>query len=205
MGAFAAWCPGRVAPVAASGRPRLALGRLALAVPAMAGVAACDASSGGSAATAPRLALASVTPATWLPGTRLRISGAGIVPAAVASYTARLTGRVAGTAVDVTVAARPADAETLVADMDAAVFAALAAAGGRLLGRVDVRRNIDGAVVYSGIGVDVSLVHLPGWIMDAGMYRPFAERAELDGAGPGVFSPFNQAYLAGILPLDPQE
>lgn len=41
----------------------------------------------------------------------------------------------------------------------------------------------------------------PGWIMDSGSARPFEERAEIDGAGPGVFSPQNRAYLEKILPL----
>ena len=39
-----------------------------------------------------------------------------------------------------------------------------------------------------------------GWIMDAGIYRPFAERAELDGTLPATFSPFNRAYLEAVLP-----
>ena len=43
----------------------------------------------------------------------------------------------------------------------------------------------------------------PGWIMDAGTYRPFAERAEIDGEGPGVFSPGDRAYLESVLPLTP--
>ena len=42
----------------------------------------------------------------------------------------------------------------------------------------------------------------PGWIMDAGAFRPFAERAELDGQGPAVFSPFNRSYLESVLPTE---
>lgn len=42
----------------------------------------------------------------------------------------------------------------------------------------------------------------PGWIMDAGRFRPFEERAEIDGAGPEVFSPFNREYLLSVLPPD---
>ena len=42
----------------------------------------------------------------------------------------------------------------------------------------------------------------PGWIMDAGAFRPFLERAELDGEGPEFFAPFNRAYLETILPPD---
>ncbi len=40
----------------------------------------------------------------------------------------------------------------------------------------------------------------PAWLMDAGNYRPFTERAELDGQGPEVFSPYNFDYLDDILP-----
>jgi hypothetical protein len=39
-------------------------------------------------------------------------------------------------------------------------------------------------------------------IMDAGRYRPFAERAELNGQGPAVWSAENRAYLEEILPVD---
>lgn len=42
----------------------------------------------------------------------------------------------------------------------------------------------------------------PGWIMDAGANRPFEERAEIGGAGPAVFSPFNREYLESILPIE---
>ena len=45
----------------------------------------------------------------------------------------------------------------------------------------------------------------PNWLMDAGQFRPFEERAEIDGFGPGVFEPFNRDYLQSILPLDPVE
>jgi hypothetical protein len=40
----------------------------------------------------------------------------------------------------------------------------------------------------------------PAWLMDAGNYRPFVERAEVDGEGPEVFSPYNFDYLSDILP-----
>jgi len=43
----------------------------------------------------------------------------------------------------------------------------------------------------------------PNWIMDAGQFRPFEERAEIDGFGPAVFEPYNREYLQSILPLDP--
>lgn len=39
-------------------------------------------------------------------------------------------------------------------------------------------------------------------IMDAGRYRPFAERAELNGQGPAVWTDENRQYLEEILPLD---
>ncbi|MDP6945675.1 MAG: hypothetical protein QF464_16110, partial [Myxococcota bacterium] len=39
------------------------------------------------------------------------------------------------------------------------------------------------------------------YIMDAGVYRPFVERAEIDGQGPSVFSPTNRAYLEDVLPV----
>lgn len=42
----------------------------------------------------------------------------------------------------------------------------------------------------------------PNWIMDAGQYRPFEERAEIDGFGPAHFEPFNRDYLMSILPRD---
>jgi hypothetical protein len=42
----------------------------------------------------------------------------------------------------------------------------------------------------------------PGWIMVSGSFRPFAERAEIDGYAPAVFSPFNRAYLQSVLPVE---
>jgi len=42
----------------------------------------------------------------------------------------------------------------------------------------------------------------PAWIMDAGSFRPFEERAQVDGQGPEVFSPTNRAYLEQVLPLE---
>ncbi len=41
----------------------------------------------------------------------------------------------------------------------------------------------------------------PGWLMDSGTYRSFAERAEIDGEGPSFFEPLSRAYLESILPL----
>ena len=40
----------------------------------------------------------------------------------------------------------------------------------------------------------------PGWLMDAGNYRPFEERSDLDGMGPEIFSPYNHDYMMKILP-----
>ncbi len=41
-----------------------------------------------------------------------------------------------------------------------------------------------------------------GWIMDSGNYRPFSERAEIDGNGSPVWAPFDRDYLERILPTD---
>lgn len=45
----------------------------------------------------------------------------------------------------------------------------------------------------------------PNRLMDAGGDRPFAERAELEGQGPGVFCDEEYAYLRGILPTNAPE
>ena len=39
------------------------------------------------------------------------------------------------------------------------------------------------------------------YLMDAGVYRPFEERAEIDGYTPATFSPVNREYLELILPV----
>jgi hypothetical protein len=39
------------------------------------------------------------------------------------------------------------------------------------------------------------------YLMDAGVYRPFEERAEIDGYSPATFSPTNLEYLESILPI----
>ena len=54
--------------------------------------------------------------------------------------------------------------------------------------------NIDGE--FHNIGDNA------GWLMDSGTYRPFNERAEIDGAAPAVFSPNNRSYLERILPRE---
>ncbi len=47
-----------------------------------------------------------------------------------------------------------------------------------------------------------NLYDTPNAIMDSGQYRPFEERAEIDGFGPAVFTPENREYLERILPVD---
>lgn len=42
----------------------------------------------------------------------------------------------------------------------------------------------------------------PGFIMDSGVFRAFEERAQMPGAHPRVFAPYDRAYLEEILPLD---
>lgn len=42
----------------------------------------------------------------------------------------------------------------------------------------------------------------PGFIMDAGVFRPFEERAQMPGAPARVFAPYDRAYLEEILPMD---
>ena len=43
----------------------------------------------------------------------------------------------------------------------------------------------------------------PGYIMDAGGFRPFEERAQLGGPGvfERVFAPYDRAYLEATLPI----
>lgn len=72
--------------------------------------------------------------------------------------------------------------------------------------------NIVGNTVSHEIGHSLGLANVegkfhnsgdnPGWIMDAGNFRPFTERAELDGDGPAQWSPNNRAYLERILPVE---
>ncbi|MGM0576815.1 MAG: hypothetical protein ACQEXJ_13910 [Myxococcota bacterium] len=75
---------------------------------------------------------------------------------------------------------------------------------------VRVLGNLVGGTVSHEVGHSLGLTAIqgqfhntgdnPGWIMDAGVFRPFEERAEIDGRGPAVFSPFNRTYLESILP-----
>ncbi|MEZ4266678.1 MAG: hypothetical protein R3F39_09895 [Myxococcota bacterium] len=75
---------------------------------------------------------------------------------------------------------------------------------------VRVLGNIVGSTISHEVGHSLGLVPVdglfhnagdnPGWLMDAGFFRPFEERAELDGQGPSFFSPDNRDYLESILP-----
>ena len=77
---------------------------------------------------------------------------------------------------------------------------------------VRVLGNLIGNTITHEVGHSLGLTALdgefhnvgdnPGWIMDSGSFRPFAERAEIDGEGPAVFSPFNRTYLESILPVE---
>ena len=76
---------------------------------------------------------------------------------------------------------------------------------------VRVLGNLVGTTVTHEIGHSLGLAALegeyhnvgdnPGWIMDSGNNRPFAERAELDGQGPGIWGPVDQVYLQRVLPV----
>lgn len=78
---------------------------------------------------------------------------------------------------------------------------------------IRVLGNLVGSTITHEVGHTLGLTNIadqfhnigdnPGWIMDSGIFRPFEERAELDGQGPGIFSPFNREYLETILPLRP--
>ncbi|MCA9522252.1 MAG: hypothetical protein KC609_14830 [Myxococcales bacterium] len=84
--------------------------------------------------------------------------------------------------------------------------AALVAEAVRVLG------NLIGNTITHEVGHSLGLAALdgafhndgdnPGWIMDAGVFRPFDERAEIDGAPTPVFAPYNRSYLEFVLPLE---
>ncbi|MFT5429932.1 MAG: hypothetical protein ACI9OJ_000605, partial [Myxococcota bacterium] len=87
--------------------------------------------------------------------------------------------------------------------------------GSRVLARnqaIRVLGSLVGNTVSHEIGHSLGLSNIngefhnigdnDGWIMDAGSFRSFAERAEIDGEGPGLFSPNNRSYLERILPVE---
>jgi len=87
------------------------------------------------------------------------------------------------------------------------------ARGAAIAEAVRVLGNVVGGTVAHEIGHSLGLSMVPGseseyhnigdnpgWIMDAGNFRPFDERCEIDGKGPEVFEPYNIEYLSKILP-----
>ncbi|NUN12540.1 MAG: hypothetical protein HUU55_02760 [Myxococcales bacterium] len=78
---------------------------------------------------------------------------------------------------------------------------------------IRVLGNLIGSTITHEVGHTLGLANIagefhnigdnPGWIMDSGIFRPFEERAEIDGQGPGFFSPNNRQYLETILPVPP--
>ncbi|MCC6624725.1 MAG: hypothetical protein IT385_25975 [Deltaproteobacteria bacterium] len=77
---------------------------------------------------------------------------------------------------------------------------------------VRVYGNLVGSTISHEVGHSLGLANVegqfhnigdnPGWIMDAGNYRPFEERAELDGQGPSFFEEGSLTYLRSILPVE---
>ena len=82
--------------------------------------------------------------------------------------------------------------------------------GPMILEAVRVLGNLVGSTVTHEVGHALGLTALdgryhnegdtPGALMDAGVFRPFLERAELDGVPPSALEPFNRLYLESILP-----
>jgi hypothetical protein len=83
---------------------------------------------------------------------------------------------------------------------------------------IRVMGNLIGNTVCHEIGHSLGLAHFPedlqgptnffhndgdepNVIMDSGVYRPFSERAEVDGGGPQSFNEANRRYLELILPV----
>lgn len=76
---------------------------------------------------------------------------------------------------------------------------------------VRVFGNVCGSTISHEVGHSLGLANVdgqfhnigdnPGWLMDAGSYRSFEERAELDGQGPSFFEPGSLEYLRQILPV----
>ena len=87
--------------------------------------------------------------------------------------------------------------------------------GQQIIEAVRVLGNLLGSTITHEVGHSLGLTAVegryhnegdtPNWLMDAGQFRPFEERAEIDGRGPGVFEPFNRDYLQSILPVDSTE
>jgi hypothetical protein len=77
---------------------------------------------------------------------------------------------------------------------------------------IRVLGNLVGTTVTHEIGHSLGLANYDGQfhnptdilnrIMDAGNFRPFEERAEIDGYGPAIFSEVNRTYLERTLPID---
>jgi len=77
---------------------------------------------------------------------------------------------------------------------------------------IRVLSNLVGGTITHEVGHSLGLANIegqfhnigdnPAAIMDAGIYRPFGERAEIDGEGPAVFTPLNSHYLELILPIE---
>jgi len=86
--------------------------------------------------------------------------------------------------------------------------------GAAIVRAVRVLGNLIGSTITHEVGHSLGLTAIegryhnegdtPNAIMDAGQFRPFEERAEIDGQGPAVFEPFNRLYLESVLPLDPE-
>ncbi|MCC6625040.1 MAG: hypothetical protein IT385_27580 [Deltaproteobacteria bacterium] len=86
--------------------------------------------------------------------------------------------------------------------------------GAAIVRAARVLGNLIGSTITHEVGHSLGLTAIegryhnegdtPNAIMDAGQFRPFEERAEIDGQGPAVFEPFNRLYLESILPLDPE-
>jgi hypothetical protein len=96
--------------------------------------------------------------------------------------------------------------EPALAEGDDAQRAAAVAEAVRVLGNL-VGNTVTHEIGHSlGLAAGTTDFHDEGdnedSIMDAGPFRPFAERAILDGQGPEVFLPVDREYLLQILPLD---
>lgn len=82
--------------------------------------------------------------------------------------------------------------------------------GPMIVEAVRVLGNLIGSTVTHEVGHALGLTAIdgryhndgdtPGALMDAGVFRPFLERAELDGVPPSALEPFNRLYLESILP-----